>query len=223
MNDYHITEPTPQDYGLPENPNPQQMQVWNRQELFLTAYSKTGKRGEAAKEVGLSVSCIENWVAKDVWGIRKRMALAHQQYVESLEQLMDERLLNPTGNRGSDVLLMFKLKAEAPEKYREEVKVLGVSAPLQMLDRLRELATRERKAQEALEAPAVEGEFKEVVSVSETKAESPSVEPPGMSRTPTRELPTGGNQSIPREVSRTAKRQVADKGKANILRKVNRR
>jgi len=32
---------------------------------------------------------------------------------------MDERLENPTGNRGSDVLMMFKLKAEAPEKYRE--------------------------------------------------------------------------------------------------------
>ena len=90
----------------------------------------------------------------DVYAFKKRMALAHQQYVESLEQLMDDRLSNP--------LLMFKLKAEAPEKYREVVKVLGVSAPLQMLDKLKELATRDIKAREALEAPAIEGEFKEV-------------------------------------------------------------
>jgi hypothetical protein len=111
-------EPTPQDYGLPENPKPQQMQVWNRQELFLAAYARTGKRGKATKAAGLSVWCVEKWIAADVYGIRKRMELAHKEYVESLEQLMDDRLSNPQGNRGSDVLLMFKLKAETPEKYR---------------------------------------------------------------------------------------------------------
>jgi hypothetical protein len=157
-----MSEPTPQDYGLPENPNPQQMQVWNRQELFLAAYAKIGKRGEAAKEAGLSISAVEKWVTGDVYGLRKRMKLAHERYVESLEQLMVERLTNPTGNRGSDVPLMFKLKAEAPEKYREQVKLLNVSAPIQMLDRLRALATKELKEREALEAgesPATEGNF----------------------------------------------------------------
>lgn len=191
--------------------------------MFLTAYARLGKIGQAAREAGISVACVETWQFREVWGIRQRMKLAHQAYVERLEQQIDERLTNPTGNRGSDPLLMFKLKAEAPEKYREEVKVLGVSAPLQMLDRIREIAARDIKQREALEAPPIEREFKEVVLASETKAESPSVEPPGMFRTPTRELPTGGNQSIPREVSHTAKRQVADKGKANALRKVNRR
>jgi hypothetical protein len=66
------------------------------------------------------------------------MELAHKDYVESIEQEMDDRLSNPTGNRGSDVLLMFELKAEAPEKYREGAKVVGVEAPKQMLDRLRD-------------------------------------------------------------------------------------
>jgi hypothetical protein len=159
---YEISEPTPQDFGFPETPMPHQVEVWNRQELFLAAYAKVGKRGLAAKEAGITVWGVDNWVRTDVYSIKKRMALAHQRYVESLEQLMDDRLTNPTGNRGSDILLMFKLKAEAPEKYREEVKVLNVAAPIQMLDRLRELATRERKAQEALESPAVEGEFREM-------------------------------------------------------------
>jgi hypothetical protein len=56
------SEPTPQAYGLPEDPNPQQIQVWNRQGLsqglFLAAYGKTGKRGVAAKETGVLVFCV---------------------------------------------------------------------------------------------------------------------------------------------------------------------
>jgi hypothetical protein len=167
-------EPTPQDYGFPKKPLPYQVEVWNRQELFLAAYARVGRRSIAAKEAGLSLSCIEKWIGADVYGIRKRMECAHQEYVENLEQLMDDRLTNPQGNRGSDVLLMFKLKAEAPEKYREEAKVIGVDASKQMMDRLREMATKERK-RAALEAPAIEGEFKEV---GESRAEAPAVVSP---------------------------------------------
>jgi hypothetical protein len=126
-------------------------------------------------------------VTGDVYGFKKRMAIAHQQYVESLEQLMDDRLSNPTGNRGSDILLMFKLKAEAPENYREEVKALGVSAPLQMLDKLRELAARDIKAREALEAPDIAGEFKEVATAREkgpVQSVIPAPEPPKKTNKP---------------------------------------
>jgi hypothetical protein len=94
------------------------------------------------------------------------MEQAHQRHVEYWESLMDERLQNPKGNRGSDVLLMFKLKAEKPEKYREEVKVVGIEASKQMMDRLREMATRERQALEEQERkrlpPAAAGEYREV-------------------------------------------------------------
>jgi hypothetical protein len=156
-----IAEPTPQDYGFPEKPLPYQVEVWNRQELFLAAYARVGKRSRAAKEAGITIWCVDNWVRTDVYSITKRMQQAHQQYVESLEQLMDERLRNPQGNRGSDVLLMFKLKAEAPQKYREEVKVVGIEASKQMMDKLRELAAKDRE-RAALEAPAVEGVYQEV-------------------------------------------------------------
>jgi hypothetical protein len=40
-----MAEPIPQDYGLAENPKPSQVQVWNRQEMFLAAYAKVGKIG----------------------------------------------------------------------------------------------------------------------------------------------------------------------------------
>jgi hypothetical protein len=153
MNTPDDFEATPQYYGFPEKPMPHQVKTWGLQELFLAAYAKTGHRGQSAKEAGITIWCVDNWVQTDVYSIKKRMKEAHQRYVESLEELMDERLLNPTGHRGSDVLLMFKLKAEAPEKYREVVKVLGVSAPLQMLDKLKELAAKDMKEREALGTP----------------------------------------------------------------------
>jgi hypothetical protein len=76
---------------------------------------------------------------------------------------MDERLENPQGNRGSDVLYMFKMKAEKPEKYRENVQVSGVEPVTQMLDRLTEMEARrlERERRE-LEQSSVEGEYREV-------------------------------------------------------------
>jgi hypothetical protein len=137
----------------------EQRRSYDRQEIFLRAYMQLGKLSRAAEVTEIPVNTVESWQRRDTHGFNKRLQQAHQQYVENLEQLMDERLYNPTSNRGSDVLLMFKLKAEAPEKYREEVKVVGIEASKQMMDRLRELAMKDRAAQET---PAVEGNFQEL-------------------------------------------------------------
>ena len=68
------------------------------------------------------------------------MKLAHADYCETqVEGLIDSRLANPEGNRGSDILLMFKAKAEMPEKYREEVKIVDTSATKDLLAELRRL------------------------------------------------------------------------------------
>ncbi len=48
---------------------------------------------------------------------------------------MNQRLTDPKGNRGSDILLMFSLKAEAPDKYREAV-VVGDDTAKQVLEKL---------------------------------------------------------------------------------------
>jgi hypothetical protein len=39
---------------------PYQVQVWDRQELFLAAYARTGKRSKAAKEAGLLCGVLRN-------------------------------------------------------------------------------------------------------------------------------------------------------------------
>jgi hypothetical protein len=152
--------PTPQEYGFPEHYTDSNLRVWQRQEAFLSAFARCGKIGRAAQAVGISRACVERWQSLDIYGFKKRMRDAHADYVEFLEEDMDDFIKESKHN--TQIARIFRLRAEAPQKYREEVKVLNVSAPIQMLDKLRELATRERKAQEALEALAVEGEFKEV-------------------------------------------------------------
>jgi hypothetical protein len=153
---------TPQDWGLPHNPNTEQLQVWFRQEAFLKAYARCGKRGKAASLSGITRWCVDKWVSSDVYNIRKRMELAHADYVESLEEDLDSAINDDPKARyamPAAVQRIFRLKAEAPEKYREEVKVLNVDASKQMLDRLMELGKKEL---EQPEPPALEGEFREV-------------------------------------------------------------
>jgi hypothetical protein len=218
MIEHDDAEGTPQSYGFPENPTMSDWQVWNRQELFLKAYARIGKIGKAAAATEIPVATVESWQRRDTHGFKKRMQLAHQAYVESLEQLMDERLSNPTGNRGSDVLLMFKLKAEAPEKYREEVKVLGVSAPLQMLEKLKELATKDLREREAVEAPAIEAEYRDI---SVPKQEPRSETPPRSEVRGDMGVTSRPQGLMPRDVNHTLQRPVSDKEKPP--RKVSRR
>jgi hypothetical protein len=157
-----MADPTPQEFGFPDRPTRANVECWTRQEAFLEAYRHTSRTSDAAKAIGVSIYAVNQWVSRDVYQFKKRLEMARLEYCDSIRRIIHERLANPQGNRGSDILLMFEAKAVMPEMYREEVKVLGVSAPLQILDRLRELAAKDLKAQKALEAPAVETEFREV-------------------------------------------------------------
>jgi hypothetical protein len=173
---------TPQEYGFPEHPTDSNLRVWQRQEAFLSAFARCGKIGRAAQAVGISRACVERWQSLDIYGIygfKKMIKEAHLDYVELLEEDMDDFIA--VSKHNTQIARIFRLRAEAPEKYREEVKVLNVSAPIQMLDRLRELATKERKQQEALEAPAIEGEFKEVGATGR-EAPLPAGMPPPVAR-----------------------------------------
>ena len=111
------------------------------------------------------------------------MEQAQHVYVESLEAEMDATIKSrPVATQ---VLQIFRLKAEAPEKYREEVKVVGIDQSKMMLDQLREMASRDIKA---LEGGSVEGEYKEIASpkpdmdgLGQTpppRTEAPPVQPP---------------------------------------------
>jgi hypothetical protein len=192
-------EPTPQDWGFPAKPNRANQECWDHQETFLEAYKLTSRATHAAKAAGVSIQAVDQWLSRDVYSFKKRMELARRVYCDSIRQIIHDRISNPQGNRGSDVLVMFEAKAAMPELYREEVKVVGMDASKQMLDKLRELASKHlqrQEAQKALEAPAVEGIYKEVpppgteaspppAESSPPRTEAPPTQPP--SRMPPKE------------------------------------
>jgi hypothetical protein len=139
----------------------------------------------AARAVGLTRWAVEEWLRTDVYSFKKRMEAAHQDYVELLETNMDDAISNnPKGRYAmpAAVQRIFRLKAEHPEKYREEVKVIETEAPLRMLEKLKALGKKELEEQPpALEAPAIEGEYQEVP----VSGPEPVVKPPpseGVSR-----------------------------------------
>jgi hypothetical protein len=158
-----ITQPTPQDWGFPANPSTVHQHCWGRQEAFLLAYSQLGTILHAAKVAGIHRSTVYQWLSTDLYSFKKRMDLAHDDYCDWIQGIIRDRIANPQGNRGSNVLVMFEAKAEMPEKYREEVKVMNMEASLKMLDKLAEIAARERAERESLESgQVVEGEIREI-------------------------------------------------------------
>jgi hypothetical protein len=169
-----IREPTLQDYGFPEKASIAQRECWFRQEQFLEAFAKCGKIGIAASKVGITRRAVEKWQSSDKYAFQKRIAAAHDSYVELLEEQMDKTIEAKPAQ--TQILQIFRLKAEAPEKYREEVKVLNADVPFQMLDKLKEMAAQNRQRQAELEAPAVEAVYREVPPSQEPAADSP--EPP---------------------------------------------
>ncbi len=150
------------EFGLTlSSASPEKSRVWDRQEGFLAQYRECGKIGIAAKAVGLTRWAVDKWEQNDVYNFNQRIKAAHADYVESWEVKMHDRLDNPHGNIGSDPLFMFNMKAIAPEKYREDVKVIDQGAALQTWEMLKQLAM-ETHRQRQLESPAVEGDFKEL-------------------------------------------------------------
>jgi hypothetical protein len=159
----HIPQGKPEEFGFPQDSaTHQKVQVWQRQEAVLAAYRECGKIGKAANAVGLTRWVVDWWLKHDIFQFNRRIEAAHADYCEKWEQGMDARLENPQGNRGSDILYMFKMKAEKPEKYREDVKVQGLEPITQLLEEARKLAARDIERRKQLEEGAAEGEYRDL-------------------------------------------------------------
>jgi len=90
-----------------------------------------------------------------VEGFKDLFDLANHSYRESLEDMAQERLENPQGNRGSDVLLIYQLNARWPERYRANTEGRE-SAAKEALQEIREM---HRAWKEKLAAEPIEGEL----------------------------------------------------------------
>jgi Fe-S cluster biosynthesis and repair protein YggX len=151
---------TLQYWGVPENPTRLDLRIWETQELFLRLYAQCGKFVRSADAAGISRQCIYKWQNADRFGFNERLEIAHQAYVERLEQEMDQYIRESKHN--TQILQMFRLKAEAPEKYREDVRPANNDASQELLDRLTAMAAKDIAERRKLEEGATEGEYREL-------------------------------------------------------------
>ena len=98
-------------YVVPQNQR-------DRQDRFLAAFRVRGTVSKAAEDAGIARETCYDWLQNDSQGFKDRMEEARRGFTETLENMMMDRLSEPQGNRGSDVLLMFSLNANNPSKYR---------------------------------------------------------------------------------------------------------
>ena len=101
-----------------------------RQDAFLAAYAQLGTIQAAADDVGMHRNTHYDWLEVNHNDYRKRWDAAQQTFNDSLEKLAFDRVNNPEGNRGSDVLLITMLNAHKPEKYKRMESPNSVAADL---------------------------------------------------------------------------------------------
>ena len=110
------------------------------QNRFLRAYAVKGSVAAAAAIAQIAYGLPYYWLDVKSHHFPERLAVAALKFRDHLQDMMMERLEEPGGNRGSDVLLMFALNAHWPEKYRRDKVILGSDVATSLLDVLRELA-----------------------------------------------------------------------------------
>jgi hypothetical protein len=142
--------PTPQYWGVPENSTRLDLRIWETQELYLWCYARCGKVVRSATMAGITPQCMYKWEKADKFSFNERMEIAHQEYVERLEADLDRFIEESPHN--TQIARIFRMKGEWPEKYRENVQVVGMEPVMQMLGRLRELERRRELEQSSLEA-----------------------------------------------------------------------
>ena len=112
-----------------------------RQTGFLACYAEVGNIYRAAPVSGVGRSTVHQWQHDDVLGFRARFEAAQHTHREYLEDIMFSRILAPEGNRGSDILVIFAVKAAWPDKYRDVV-VLGDDTAKDVLKALQSKRTK---------------------------------------------------------------------------------
>ena len=155
------------EFGLLKDCKPHEKERWERQEQYLAAFIRQGAHVRTCQSTGISRHTAIYWEEHNIYGFRERLKLAQQAHTERWESLMDKRLEDPQGNRGSDVLLMFKLKALDPQKYRE-LPVSDHGALAQGLSVLMQLGRMSQGAAPQLQAPSTDATVRDLQADTDT-------------------------------------------------------
>ena len=93
------------------------LDVYLSQELFMAVFAQMGSIRKSMPIARVNREVVDRWQRDDLLGFRDRMTAVVEDFREGLQDLAIERVSDPTGNRGSDILLMFLLKKHWKEKY----------------------------------------------------------------------------------------------------------
>ena len=119
------------------------------QERALKMYALTRSDTRAAEAADVHYITLLRWKRDNYLRYRDRLAAANTSFINSLERTMLDRIGDPTGNRGSDILLMFALKAHAPELYRE-LPAMDDETAKETLSQLRKLSKTAHSSEKRL-------------------------------------------------------------------------
>ena len=92
-------------------------QMAEKQAIFLAAYVELGTVAAAVRAARMSRTSHEWWMDHDSLGFRDRFQRALEARRDVVEGWVYDRLQDPKGNRGSDLLLMFANKGLNPDKW----------------------------------------------------------------------------------------------------------
>ena len=135
------------DDGATEPATAQSVPERNRnanQKRWLEAYAELGTITQACEIAQVGRTTVFDWLHADVEGFKARHAQAQETFTDGLEREMWSRIADPSGNRGSDILLMFALKSRRPDVYRELTIVVDEKA-VDAMSELKKLGSQARK------------------------------------------------------------------------------
>jgi len=92
--------------------------------LFLKNFARTGRLYESAELTGVCAKTVDLWKNKDKEFLSAYEG-AKQKYIEMMEAEADRRAIGSDVTKASDLLMIFRLKALAPDKYRERQELTG--------------------------------------------------------------------------------------------------
>ena len=140
-----------------------QRQTYERQERVLRGYVLYVTILKAAEFAEVHYDCHYQWRKKDTlsWNERWQRAVDMRREFAEQKYVLD-RLDNPSGNRGGDILAIAYMNKTDPEHWNRNVK-LTHDAPNELIQQLRalqQLGSQKRRATELPEGKVVEGEAK---------------------------------------------------------------
>lgn len=121
------------------------------QRTYLHAYAYSGTQASAANAAGITVQAVALWKQDDALGFNARFSKAVEAFADELENIAMDRIRNPEGRLGSDILLITMLNAHKPEKYRTGIVVVD-ETPKAVAAKLAKMAQEDKTERER--APA---------------------------------------------------------------------